>query len=250
MPIADIQRTEYDTFANELAPHLNGAGLRADFRPARLYARGAPHMVGYLGIIPQADMPEFMTRGYTEEMRVGLSGLEKWGEPILQQMGGRLAIVDENNELIKLLVDQEPPPSGELYTTFDLDFQTEVQRVLGIAATTHPTSTQGAAVVLDVDTGAILAMASYPDYDPSLFDISRPFALEDLNRLINDPGRPLVNRTIQGTYPPGSIFKIVTTAAALNSGLYTFDTLYESTGAWDKLGAALSNTTGWKGGMG
>jgi penicillin-binding protein 2 len=79
-------------------------------------------------------------------------------------------------------------------------------------------------------------MASYPDYDPNLFDPINPDSAAGLRSLLNDPGRPLVNRVTQHTYPAASVFKIVTLSAALISGAYLPDTRYTCTGVWDRLG--------------
>ena len=90
---------------------------------------------------------------------------------------------------------------------------------------------------MEVDTGRILAIqASYPDYNPAIFDTTRPNADVELSAVLNNPANPLVNRAAQGVYPAGSIFKVVTLAASFRSGLYTPQTVYSSTGVWDRLG--------------
>ena len=82
-------------------------------------------------------------------------------------------------------------------------------------------------------------MASYPDYDPVIFDHLRIDGDADLMRVLNDPGQPLLNRAAQGEYPPGSTFKIVTFSAGVNSGMYTPESRYTSTGTWNRLGDAF-----------
>ena len=94
----------------------------------------------------------------------------------------------------------------------------------------------GAAVVLEVNSGRILAMATYPTYDAAIFDPKRPNFEEGLSRILNDPSRPLVNRATQGVYPAGSVFKIVTLSAGLLSGQYGFESRYTSNGYWDRIG--------------
>jgi penicillin-binding protein 2 len=103
---------------------------------------------------------------------------------------------------------------------------------------------------MDVNTGQILALASYPDFDPNLFDPINPASAGGLQALLNDPRRPLINRVTQGIYPPGSVFKIVTMSAALISGAYLPETRYTCTGTWDGLGPAFIKRDWLEGGHG
>ncbi|MEM7798937.1 MAG: penicillin-binding transpeptidase domain-containing protein [Chloroflexota bacterium] len=250
VPVADLRREEYESIADTLEGYLDGNGLRADFRTTRLYAPRASHLLGYLGAIPEGQVDLYAEKGYPVDELIGLAGLEAWGEPYLRQIGGRLLILTPENGLKSIVAEQIPAAPAELYTTFDLDFQAAVEEALEIGVTSHPTSTAGSAVVIDVTSGHILASASYPAYNPEIFDNRRPYAAQEINLLINDSGNPLLNRVTQGTYPPGSIFKIVTVAAAINSGKYTFDTLYESTGSWNKLGESFVKYDWLEGGHG
>jgi penicillin-binding protein 2 len=94
---------------------------------------------------------------------------------------------------------------------------------------------------MDVNTGAILAMASYPYYDPNVLNPynNHPLASGSyITDMLNDPRQPFFNRATQGEYPPGSLFKLVTIAAALDSGLFEADSQYTCTGVWAELGEA------------
>jgi penicillin-binding protein 2 len=93
-------------------------------------------------------------------------------------------------------------------------------------------------------------MASYPTYDPTIFDANRSDQAAALGTVLNDPRQPLVNRATQGAYPAGSVFKIVTFSAAVNSDLYTPDTRYTSTGTWNRLGDEFIKTDWRSGGHG
>ena len=138
-------------------------------------------------------------------------GVEQWGEPYLSgDRGGVLSIVGPSGEHIQSIAQQEPKQARSIYTTIDRDFQAAVEQALADAIETHPLAQAGSAIVLDVNTGAVRAMASYPDYNPNVFDPLRVNSEVELGRVLNDPGRPLLNRATQGEYPAGSTFKLIT----------------------------------------
>jgi penicillin-binding protein 2 len=109
-------------------------------------------------------------------------------------------------------------PSQAIYTTIDKPLQLAAQAALG--------SMKGAVVVIERDTGRVLAMASSPSYNANLFDPNTPNS-DLLVALLNDQNQPLVNRAAQGQYPLGSVFKVITFSAALESGLYLPETTYD-----------------------
>jgi penicillin-binding protein 2 len=235
-PIADITGEVWQAHRERLEPHLD-AGLTASERAARLYPQGewAAHLVGYTGFIPAERLAEYQAAGYQGDEQVGLTGLEAWGEPYLRGVSGSLFAVGPAGERLPI-TESGAGTAGAIYATIDLDFQRAAAEALAAAVTSHPESGAGAIVALEVATGRILAMASYPAYDPVVFDGRRLDAAGALGEALRHPGRPLLNRAAQGEYPPGSTFKIVTLAAALNSGLYTPASTYASTGEWNRLG--------------
>ncbi|MCA9981189.1 MAG: hypothetical protein KDD89_10150, partial [Anaerolineales bacterium] len=250
IPLGQITRQVMEENYPQIEPFI-GAGLTSDNRLTRLYNGVAPHLVGYLGRIPPALEADYLSQGYDEDALVGLTGLESWGEKYLSgQRGGTLTVVDPTGRYVKTLAETEPRQARSVYTTFDSEFQAGVERILADAIETHPLASAGAAVVLDVKTGDVLAMASYPTYDPNSFDPTRPTSGETVTALFNDPSRPLVNRAAQGEYPAGSVFKIVTMVAAIKSGLYTPNSSYNSTGSWDKLGPTAVKVDWRQGGHG
>lgn len=252
-PIGDISDSVMQEHAAALQPFF-GAGLAPpSTRLARLYTDEgiAAHIVGYTGFIPAEALDSYKARGYRGDEQVGLAGLEEWAEEYLNgERGGVLSIVGPSGEFISTVHEQEPKQARSVYTSIERGFQSAVEQALAEAIENYPLGQAGSVVVMDVNTGAIRAMASYPSYNPIIFDSARENAAVELGAVLTDPGNPLFNRVTQGTYPSGSTFKIVTMATALNSGLYTPDTRYYSSGSWDRLGEAYVKTDWLEGGHG
>jgi penicillin-binding protein 2 len=200
----------------------NLAGLVMRPFRSRYYFEGgtAPHVVGYVSFIPEDQVEEYKRKGYRQDERVGQAGLEKWGEAYLSgKRGGDLYVVNPNGEILTKLAGTSPEPSDAIYTTLDKDLQLAAQQALE--------GYQGAVVVLERDTGRVLAMASSPGFDPNLFEPTNLNSSYKLSELFDPNTIPLLNRAAQGQYPLGSVFKIITMAAAMESGLYTPESTYD-----------------------
>lgn len=159
--------------------------------------------------------------GYFSPLLYGATGLEaSWDDALSGRAGG--------NPLVQALdaLRGAPPRGHDLHLTLDADLQQQAHAALG--------SRPGAAVVLDVQSGAVLALASSPTFDPNALvvvdEADRQPAMAAWAALTSDPGRPLVQRATSGLYPPGSTFKTVTAAAAIDLGIAQPDTLYEDAG--------------------
>jgi penicillin-binding protein 2 len=259
-PVGEVREEVMQEFAVAIQPYI-GKGLAPPAtRLARLYTEAgvAPHIVGYTGYITAEELESYKALGYQGDEQVGRAGLERWGEDYLRgQPGGTLTVVGPGGEYITTIQESDPKQARSLYTTIDRDFQAQVEQALADAITSRPVDqfgnligAAGSIIVMDVNTGAIRAMASYPTYNPDIFDSVRLDAAVDLGAVLSDPGRPLLNRAAQGAYPAGSTFKIITMAAALNSGLYTPETRYTSTGTWNRLGDNFVKTDWAEGGHG
>jgi penicillin-binding protein 2 len=211
LPIAEVSADQIQE--REVLSGLAGLVMRP-FR-SRYYFNGgiAPHAVGYVGFIPEEQVEEYKRLGYRQDERIGQAGLEKWGESQLSgKRAGALYVVDPNGLVVTKLAETAPAPSQAVYTTLDKDLQLAAQQALD--------GFLGAAVVLERDTGRVLAMASSPGFDPNLFEPENLNSSYRIEELYDQNTLPLINRATQGQYPLGSVFKIVTMAAALESGLY------------------------------
>ncbi len=226
VPIGEVSAEEVQS---RLADLTKLGGIILTRYSTRFYPNGgvAPQVIGYLGSIQPQQLADFQSRGYSGDERVGQSGLEAWGEPYLAGVrGGALYAVAPNGQTTKL-AESAAQPAQAIYTTIDRALQVQVRDALG--------GFRGSVIVMNPADGEVLAMVSSPDFDPNLFDpTNRNNA--GLSAVLQDPGKPLVNRATQGAYPPGSVFKIAMMGAALLSGLYNKDSQYTCTGTWNLLG--------------
>ena len=200
---------------------LPGVSLRA--RPRRNYADGpmAAHVLGYMGEINQKQLRSLKERGYVLGDEIGQYGLERrWEELLRGQSGGQQVEVDALGRRVRVLHEVTDIPGDTVYLTLDRGLQEAAYEALK--------GKQGTIVALDVNTGAILALASTPAFDPNVF--ARGIKNEEWHGLIKDRLRPLSNRAIQGQYPPGSTFKIVMAIAALEEGVVNPDASIQDPG--------------------
>lgn len=209
---------------------LMEAGLELPFvQVSELSVREYPtgptmgQILGFTGSIPEDELADYDRLGYQIYDVVGRDGLEATYERYLRgAKGEKIVEIDATGrELRSLGTPREPVPGHSLHLTVDLAFQRAVEDALGegLRATG---SRSGAVVALDPRDGAVRALVSLPNYDNNLFASGASQA--EFARLLENTDRPLVNRAISGLYPPGSTFKLVTAAAALEEGVITTQT--------------------------
>jgi len=187
-------------------------GVRVVLEHRRLYEGGksAAHLIGYVGEISVRQLQSGAFDPARSGDVVGKAGLERvYQAELAGKPGVRMATVNSTGrETDELPGGTAPQPGAELQLTVDLDLQQELVRAFGERV--------GSAVFLDPRTGEILALSSFPDFDPNLF--ARRFMREDWERLARDEQHPLQNRATRSLYSAGSTFKLVVAAAALETG--------------------------------
>ncbi len=221
LPVADIS---VDALAPREAVLAGYSGvILQPFRTRYYFDDGiSSHLLGYMSLIQPEEVDYYKRLGYRVDERVGRDGLEYYAEKSLAGVrGGVLYVVDPNKNIITQLSARDAQPAEAVYTTLDYDLQLGLQHSNALSA-----GMRGAIVVMERDTGRVLAMLSSPGYNPNLFEPANYNYSYMINDLYTD-STPLLNRATQGQYPLGSVFKIITMSAALESGLYTKDSEYE-----------------------
>ena len=204
---------------------LDLPGLMIQAESKRNYPGGmaAVHVLGYVGEVSadQLEKPEFT--GLHQGSIVGQYGVEKAYDRFLRgQAGQKLIEVDAMGHEKRTVQVQLPQAGDDLYLTIDIRLQQLAESLLGEEA--------GAIVALDTTNGDVLAMASRPGFDPNV--LSRELTPKQWEAIVQNEGRPLNNRAVQGQYPPGSTFKIVMAAAALETATIDSSTTIRCAGGY------------------
>lgn len=216
------------------------SGINIFSQPIRKYTAGsiASHIIGYVGNISKDEYEKRKDQGYSLNDTIGKSGLEASFEEYLRGKNGSKRLEMDSYGRVSTEEEIEESVMGNsLVTTIDLDLQTKTEEVLetyikkiqtGGFTMKFEDATAGAAIVMDVKTGEILAMASYPSYNPEEFvdGISN----SEYAKYFQNEDKPMFNRAIQGTYSPGSTFKMITGIAGLESGGIKVDEYVNDTG--------------------
>jgi len=224
VPVGEASQEAVDSRYNILSAF---SGLRLSAYTSRYYYTTS-QAIGYTQAIFPEELDAYRRLGYSGGERVGKIGVEKWGEPYLAgKNGATLYLVDANGNIGNSLTQTESEPASSIYLTINKDFQEQAQQAMD--------GLPGAIVVLERDTGRVLAMVSSPGFDPNLFDPNNYNSM-NLANMVNDPNQPLYNRASQGQYPLGSVFKVVTMAAALESGAFTPESTYDCQYDFTELG--------------
>jgi penicillin-binding protein 2 len=199
--------------------------LRVEQQPQRTYPKDGSlaHVLGYVGEISpeQVKQQSYKDKGLKPGDIIGLSGIEQIYDDYLRGRDGyREVVVDSRGRIQDELETVAPTPGRDLVSTIDLDLQLAAEEQLKNSVTQR-----GVIIAMDPNNGEILALASYPTFDPNLFSqrITTKEGRAEYVALLSDPQTPLINRAIQSRYPPGSTWKIPMAIAGLKQGAITLD---------------------------
>ncbi|MEP2920559.1 penicillin-binding protein 2 [Sulfitobacter sp.] len=219
LPIAIAENVSWDAVSavSVNAPAL--PGVTPEVGSTRVYPRGSDfaHVVGRVGAVSKKDLDELENPDAVlriPRFQIGRINVEAREEALLRGVAGTKQVeVNATGRVMRELERREGQSGAALQLTVDAELQNYVQaRLSGESA---------AVVIIDCDSGDILANCSAPSYDPNLF--IGGISSKDYNPLLNDKYRPLVNKTVQGAYPPGSTFKMMTAMAAIEAGIINPD---------------------------
>lgn len=232
-------------------------GVELTVETIREYPFGnlAAHVIGYLGEISEEELKEKKSDGYDMGDAVGKAGVEKSYEWALRGTKGSQQVeVNASGRPLRLLRNISPNPGHNITLTIDVELQKAAEKALsdaiaGAKAGKYKKADGAAAVVLDPRNGEVLALASYPNYDPRLFlgGISSK-NWQALNE--KSSGYPLNDRVIMSAYPPGSTFKIITGLGAYADGLTNSGRTITCTGVWKGFGDQWAQSCWLKSGHG
>ncbi len=215
VPVTVAERLSWEEISRVAANAPALPGVTPEMGLSRLYPLRADtaHVVGYVGPVSERDLEALEAPDpvlMIPRFQIGKSGVERMAEDSLRGRAGSQRVeVNAVGRVMRELDRVEGVPGENVHLTIDARLQNyALERLHGLSA---------AAVVLDVTNGDILALASGPSFDPNLF--VRGISGTDFNALLENDHRPLVNKTVQGMYPPGSTFKMVTALAALDAGV-------------------------------
>jgi penicillin-binding protein 2 len=221
---------------------INPSGLEWTQYNSRFYFKNgsASNVVGYALGIGESEQDKYRRLGYAGDERVGATGIEAWAEDYLAgQHGGTLYVINPSTgQPVTQIGNRDSKPADSVYLTLDRDLQYYAQEAIK--------GFTGAAVVIERDSGRVLAMASSPSFDANMFSAGNPNGAAEYAAINQRFDSPLLNRATQGQYPLGSVFKIITMSAGMESGLfvpeYTLDCQYE----WTKLPDRIRHDWTWQ----
>jgi penicillin-binding protein 2 len=213
-------------------------GLDLEAQPVRDYPyhKFGSHFFGYVGAITEDEFKSLAGKGYTENDVIGKEGLEQQYDRYLRgKPGGEQIEVNASGQLVRRLGPVDPIPGDSVILSIDWRLQSIAENALRdqLLATAklrgHPVA--GAVVVLDPRDGGVLALASYPNFDPN--DFTNGISEKRFSAYLNDPLRPLYDRAIGAATPTGSTFKMVTGSGAITSGVIGENQVLYDSGAWN-----------------
>ncbi|HYO88936.1 MAG TPA: penicillin-binding transpeptidase domain-containing protein [Candidatus Limnocylindrales bacterium] len=240
-PIGDLDPETYARFSQQLS---DSCAVVTGSRETRRYVGhgAAAHVTGYIGQIPIELVGSYEQRGYDASDLIGRTGIEAQYESELAGDSSRvLRVVEPGRLVVREIAQSEGRLPVDVTLTIDRDLQLAASQAMADAYNyaegnwaSREHSTGGGLVVLDVNSGAVLALSSYPTFDPGIFNPDTPIFNVGAYQigLQNDARQPYLNRVIQNSYAAGSTFKIVTTGAAAEEGVFAPNDIFYCGRVW------------------
>ncbi|MFP3013265.1 MAG: peptidoglycan DD-transpeptidase MrdA [Arsenophonus sp.] len=204
-------------------------GIEVKSYQRRYYPYGSTltHVIGYVAKINNKDIERLendgLIKNYIATHDIGKLGIERYYENILHGKTGYEEVeINSQGKVIRQLHEEPLQAGNDIYLTIDLNLQIKIEKLL--------TNSRSAVVVTDPRNGEVLALVSTPSYDPNLF--INGISNKDYQALLDNPNRPLINRTIQGLYPPASTVKPFIAVAALSENIITVNSTIFDPGWW------------------
>ena len=260
--IAEIDSDQYETHQQALAADCDIRVSDGPLNKARSYQSrsyyghgSATHVVGYIGAVPADELDRWEARGYSARDLVGRAGIELSYEETLAGKPQRyLRILEGGSTVIRELagaVGQAPRP---VTLTINRDLQAIMAQTMSDAVNyAFPNwggiTTGGALVAMEATSGKILALASYPSFDPHIFNPDTEYnVLNAITRLNGDPRNPFINKVLAEQYTPGSVYKIVTALAAASEDIWARDAIFDCDYYWygENYGDSQAVRTDWR----
>lgn len=222
-PVTVKRGVPYEAMLDIDTRHADLTGVNVVPEPVRVYTNGPyfAHLLGYVGPISR-EQYDIDKGHYEPDDKVGRAGMEAALEEQLRGLKGTAQVVVNSEEkIVEEITSREPITGNNVALTIDAQLQISATQALQRGLQQAKVNA-GVAIVMRVDDGQVLAMVSLPSYDNNLF--STGISQADYDLLNTDPAKPMYNRAVSGVYPPGSTYKMITAAAALQEGIVTPDT--------------------------
>lgn len=205
----------------EMKPELPGVSIQVSGLRYYPYHKVASHLIGYIGKINAREYQHLDRERFGMNSLMGRAGIEKiYDDTLRGWRGGRQIEVDAKGNLVRLMTERKPEPGQDLVLTLDLRLQEKVDAMIQ--------GRHASVAVIDLESEGIIALASSPAYDPNVF--IAPGKSSERVALLQDKEAPMLDRGTGSAYPPGSVFKLVTAIAALETGKITPNTRLNCTG--------------------
>ena len=231
----------YETMAyiEEIKNELGGIAVLSSPKRYYNYGTSLSHVLGYVSSISSEEYAKLKEQGYSQNSIIGKTGIEYFLENYLKGENGKIRTeVNSSGKATYEYVYKESVSGKDVTLTIDYRLQKIAENALGNMIKSLQTekngkytdASSGAVVITSVKTGEVLALVSYPSYNPNLFISGISYS--DWEKINTDPNIPMFNRATQGTYPPGSTFKMLSAIAGLETGKITSSELIQDTGVY------------------